>query len=176
MHKDFLRVLAIIIGMLACDASAHLVAGSLRPAGGDTFKAGERIPIRWTVEQEHSGSYQVSYSIAPATWVIIYDGLRNNGGRFDQPMDTAWTIPANMSTNSTGEPGNNNAGDSSTFYVLVSRNFTVTGAVTHISALSKPASIESFPQRVLMAQVDGRLVYREPSSRLVQVGFQVERR
>ena len=118
--------------------------------------------------------------------MIIYDGLKNNGGRFDQPMDTAWTIPANISTNSTvrlrvwqkatGEPGNNNAGDSSTFYVLVSRNFTVTGAVTHISALSKPASIESFPQRVLMAQVDGRLVYRVPSSRLVRVGFQVERR
>ncbi len=186
MQQNFKSLLGVLMGLMVYDASAHLVAGSLLPAGGETFKAGARVPIHWMIEQEHSGSYQISYSTAPATWVVIYDGLRNSGARFNQPMDTAWIVPSNMSTNSmvrlrvwqkaTGEPGNTAAGDTTTFYVLVSRNFTVTGATTQITA--NPAAVRwgSSSSRVLMAQLDGRMLYREPSAKLhPRMVFQIER-
>lgn len=128
------RFLISVLG-LAAGASAHLVAGSLRPQGGESFSRGSVLAIHWVIEQEHSGNYQISYSPSPGVWVVLLSGLRNNGARFNQAMDTSWRIPDTLAPSSTArirvwqsspEPGNTNASDSTNFYTLVSRNFSIT--------------------------------------------------
>ena len=129
---------------------AHLVAGSLTPAGGQTFSPGTRLAIHWMVEQEHSGNYQISYSPKRGTWIPILTGIRNNGGRFDQPMDTAWRIPDTLSPTTTArirvwqssqESGNGSASDSTNLYTLVSGNLTIKGNATPIFAHSSSSKI-----------------------------------
>ena len=46
----------------ALPACAHLSAGSLKPAGGESFAVGENISIEWVATQAHDGRYDIYYS------------------------------------------------------------------------------------------------------------------
>ena len=163
-------------------AQAHLVTGSLQPQGGETFSRGSVMPIHWVVEQEHSGNYQISYSPSPGNWIVLMSGIRNNGGRFDQPMDTSWRIPDTLATTTTGrirvwqsspEPGNNAGSDTSNFYTLVSRNFTIQGGtpVLEFKARNRQTLRLRRQGDILFAMVPGmklsRLFLLNPDGRMV---------
>ena len=122
------------LAFLISSAHAHLAPGSLVPSGGQTFKRGDVMAIKWVVEQEHSGGYDIAYSPAPGTWISILTGIRNDGARFDQPMDTSWKVPDTLALTATAririwqrsnENGNGQAGETSNLYTLVSGNLTI---------------------------------------------------
>ncbi len=46
----------------ALSVSAHLLAGSLTPKGGETYAVGENISIEWVATQAHDGRYDIYYS------------------------------------------------------------------------------------------------------------------
>lgn len=171
MKKFFYPAAFIVLGTLTGSVCAHLAAGSLLPTGGGTYNAGTRMAIHWVIEQEHSGNYLISYSPSAGVWVNIISGIRNTGARFDQPMDTAWMIPAGQAPTTTGrirvwqsspEPGNANAADTSNLYTLVSGNFTITNGTPIRFKANEPAPQGwNLPSRVLIATVDGRLISRD---------------
>jgi hypothetical protein len=53
---------ATMAAFSALPVSAHLLAGSLKPAGGETFVVGENITIEWVATQAHDGRYDIYYS------------------------------------------------------------------------------------------------------------------
>jgi Lytic polysaccharide mono-oxygenase, cellulose-degrading len=53
---------ALVFSVAAMTASAHLKAGSLLPAGGETFQTGKAITIEWTATQAHDGRYDIYFS------------------------------------------------------------------------------------------------------------------
>lgn len=54
--------LILAAAMAAIPVSAHLKAGSLKPAGGESFAVGENISIEWVSTQAHDGRYDIYYS------------------------------------------------------------------------------------------------------------------
>ena len=173
MKKLLKPAFFLCLGVSAWSVSAHLVSGSLLPTGGGSYPAGTRLAIHWEIEQEHSGSYEISFSPAPPNnWTVVLTGIRNTGARFNQPMDTAWMIPANQAPTTTGrirvwqkatgEPGNGAAPDTSNFYALISGTFAITsGTPIQFSSNENLLPGRNAPERVLIAQVDGRLISRE---------------
>lgn len=54
--------LIMAASLAALPVSAHLKAGSLTPAGGETFAVGANISIEWVATQAHDGKYDIYYS------------------------------------------------------------------------------------------------------------------
>lgn len=52
----------LAISLAALSASAHLKAGSLKPAGGESFQIGKTVTIEWSTDQAHDGRYDIYFS------------------------------------------------------------------------------------------------------------------
>jgi hypothetical protein len=52
----------LVSSLVALPVYAHLQAGSLKPAGTETYAVGENISIEWVATQAHDGRYDIYYS------------------------------------------------------------------------------------------------------------------
>jgi hypothetical protein len=52
----------LVSSLVALPVYAHLLAGSLKPAGTETYAVGENISIEWVATQAHDGRYDIYYS------------------------------------------------------------------------------------------------------------------
>jgi hypothetical protein len=52
----------LVSSLIALPVYAHLQAGSLKPAGTETYAVGENISIEWVATQAHDGRYDIYYS------------------------------------------------------------------------------------------------------------------
>lgn len=80
--------------LMACEAGAHLLPGSLTsPAFGGTYEAGSNVAISWTQSQAHAGTYRFEFSPdGGATWVET-GSMRAPSGD-DKVVTYSWTVPA----------------------------------------------------------------------------------
>lgn len=74
---------------------AHLSAGSLLPAGGETLTVGQSVSITWNVEEIHNQGIDIAFSKdGGSTWTNIKTGFTDT-----QKSDMfKWTVPGTMAT------------------------------------------------------------------------------
>lgn len=93
MRVTFLFLLA------ALPSAATLVAGSLKPAGGEAFKPGDVMTIEWTASKADNGKYDIYLSKdGGKTWPTEFaEGWQ--GSTVDNAKNAyRWTIPAGTNT------------------------------------------------------------------------------
>src|SRR5437879_5889365 len=78
---DMMKPLNLTAGILmaaACVASAHLVAGSLKPAGTETLKSGDSFTITWTEQFNHGGTTDIHFSKdGGKSWAVVKTGFKD---------------------------------------------------------------------------------------------------
>lgn len=123
------RFSVLSILMATASIRAHLLEGSLKPAGGESFKPGDVMTIEWVATQAHTGKYDIYFSKdGGKTWPTEFaEGWQ--GSKTDNAKNAyRWTIPAGTTTTQgrirvcqlfgghCTEPGT---------YTLSSENFTI---------------------------------------------------
>lgn len=75
--------------------SAHLKAGSLKPAGGETYAVGDNITIEWVATQAHDGRYDIYYSKDGGKTYAVELAGPWQGSKTDNAKNTyLWKAPA----------------------------------------------------------------------------------
>jgi len=87
--------LILTASLYALPVSAHLLAGSLKPAGGETFAVGENITIEWVATQAHDGRYDIYYSKDGGKTYAVELAGPWQGSKTDGAKNTyLWKAPA----------------------------------------------------------------------------------
>jgi hypothetical protein len=134
------RVLAAgCVLMAAGMANAHLLDGSLSVKGGETFTAGQVVPVKWNVNVLHDGKMDIDYSKdGGTTWTSVKANYPAVAG--DNTFN--WTVPSDATTKGkirvclgAGSPCSEakTSSPNAAPYALISPAFTVSGA-TSVSA------------------------------------------
>lgn len=85
-----IMIAAAVTAMAFGGAKAHLVAGSLAPKGGQSFKPGETVTVTWGVDVPHKEGIDVALSVdGGRTWTT----LRSNQSDEDKNGTYRWTVP-----------------------------------------------------------------------------------
>lgn len=84
-----------LMGLVSGGARAHLVAGSLSPKGGQSFKPGETVTVTWSVDVPHREGIDVALSVdGGRTWATI----RSNQADENKSGTYKWTVPSMATT------------------------------------------------------------------------------
>lgn len=94
--------MAFVILLGTLPSAATLLAGSLTPAGGETFKPGTVMTIEWVASDADNGQYDIYFSRdGGRTWPVEFaegwQGSTVNGAK----NAYRWTIPANTANTTT---------------------------------------------------------------------------
>jgi len=121
-------------------ASAHLVAGSLKPVGSETFTTGATAEISWTQTVAHDGKYDIYYSKDGGTNWVKFVASQQFSKSGNTKVTYSWTVPSEATT--TGmirvcQLGQSNPECIDPTYTLKSAVFTITAAGTAINEVAK---------------------------------------
>lgn len=121
---------------------AQLKAGSLTPAGGESYHVGQEVTIKWTQEKGNDGKYDLYFSKnGGSRWSEFEENWQ--GPTTDNTEVTyEWTVPSGSETESGIIRVCQMAGGhcSNPAYILASQAFTITTDPVGIQARSEAGS------------------------------------
>lgn len=144
--KNWLYFVSSIL-VFTAPIRAHLLVGSLKPAGGESFKPGEVMTIEWVATQAHTGKYDFYFSkdggkTWPTEFAENWQGSKTDNGK----NAYRWTIPAGTNTTQgrirvcqmfgghCTEPG---------IYTMDSQNFTISNTAGLQDGMGAPIQAPS---------------------------------